>query len=112
MRLQSRFGDFHGGLPGGGAGEFDLAFVDAVTGRDVEGVLMEVAVVDATIGVGGLWEGELEAAELVEDLEASGSADEEVARGGGALAIEGVVTPGAGWLALEVRLAVSGGTFM
>ena len=106
--LELWFWDFDGGLPGGGTGELDLAFVDAVAGGDVEGFLVEVAVVDTAISVGGFGEDELDAAGLVEDLEAGFGADEEVAGGGGALTVEGTAAIGGGALGVEVGLAVYG----
>mgnify|MGYP007101532562 CR=1 FL=1 len=95
-------------MPGGGAGEFDFAFVDAVAGGDVEGVLVEVAVVDATVFVGGFGENELDATGLVENLEAGFGADEEMAGGGGELAVEGTAAIGGGTLGVEVGLGVEG----
>lgn len=105
-RLKAGFWNFNRGLPGGRAGEFDLAFVDAVAGGDVEGVFVEVAVVDAAVFIAGFWEDELDAAGLVEDLEACFGSDEEVAIGGGELAVEGAAAIGGGALGVEVGLFV------
>ena len=95
-------------MPGGGAGEFDFAFIDALAGRDVEGVLVEVAVVDAAVLVAGFGEDELDAAGLVEDLETGFGADEEVTTGGGKLTVEGAAAIGGGALGVEVGLFVDG----
>ena len=95
-------------MPGGGAGELDLAFVDAVPGGDVERVPVEAAIVDAAIMEVRARQDELDSARLVEDLEPGFSADEEVAGGGGTLAIEGARAIGGGALGVEVGLLVGG----
>ena len=51
--LEFWFWDFDRGHPCGGAGELDLAFVDAVSGGNEEGVLVEVTIVDASIDAVG-----------------------------------------------------------
>jgi hypothetical protein len=104
--LKLWFGDFDGRLPGGCSGELDLAFVDAVSGGDVKGVFVKVAVVDATVFETWFGKNQLHPPGLIKDLESGFGTNEKVSGGCRALAVEGAALVGGGSMGVEKGLFI------